>query len=59
MESLNIDSSSFLPFQLTVKTDQPCNMNTNVHQLKGFLIAKQILVVSMLAWGSMYKFYKL
>ena len=34
-------------------------MNTNVHQLKGFLIAKQILVVSMLAWGSMYKFYKL
>ena len=22
MESLNIDSSSFLPFQLTVKTDQ-------------------------------------
>ena len=25
MESLNIDSSSFLPFQLTVKTDQPEN----------------------------------
>ena len=25
MESLNIDSSSFLPFQLTMKTDQPDN----------------------------------